>query len=162
MVVAFRRNVAPFTWDDVRSQNLSKSAARIIDEGREFDAYNGIIVPMVPPPDRRRCLVLAEENRTSRLAPSWRSNDRHLQPSCALSELRRFPQEASRSRHLTPREREVIRWVAAGKSDDEISMILNIGRETVASHVENSKRKLDATRRTYAVVQALRFGEITL
>jgi len=28
--------------------------------------------------------------------------------------------------------------------------------------VENAKKKLDAFRRTYAVVQAIRFGEISL
>lgn len=55
-----------------------------------------------------------------------------------------------------------MRWVAAGKTDDEIGEILTIGRETVTTHVENAKVKLNATRRTYAVVQALRFGEIHL
>jgi DNA-binding CsgD family transcriptional regulator len=55
-----------------------------------------------------------------------------------------------------------MRWVAAGKTDDEIGEILTISRETVTTHVENAKIKLNATRRTYAVVQALRFGEISL
>jgi DNA-binding CsgD family transcriptional regulator len=63
---------------------------------------------------------------------------------------------------LTPREREIMQWVASGKTDDEIGDILSIGATTVTSHVENAKQKLDAFRRTYAVVQALRFGEITL
>src|SRR4030088_974821 len=63
---------------------------------------------------------------------------------------------------LTPREREIMQWVATGKTDDEIGDILSIGATTVTSHVENAKQKLDAFRRTYAVVQALRFGEITL
>jgi LuxR family quorum sensing-dependent transcriptional regulator len=63
---------------------------------------------------------------------------------------------------LTPREREIMQWVAVGKTDDEIADILSIGTTTVTSHVENAKQKLDAFRRTYAVVQAIRFGEITL
>ena len=63
---------------------------------------------------------------------------------------------------LTPREREIMQWVAAGKTDEEIGDILSIGTTTVTSHVENAKQKLDAFRRTYAVVQALRFGEISL
>jgi len=63
---------------------------------------------------------------------------------------------------LTPREREIMQWVAVGKTDDEIADILSIGTTTVTSHVENAKQKLDAFRRTYAVVQAIRFGEISL
>lgn len=51
-------------------------------------------------------------------------------------------------------------WIAAGKSDDEIGDILSIATSTVTSHVENSKQKLDAFKRTYAVVKAIRLGEI--
>ena len=63
---------------------------------------------------------------------------------------------------LTPREREVMQWVAAGKTDSEIGDILLISTTTVTSHVENAKFKLDAFKRTYAVVQAIRLGEISL
>ena len=40
--------------------------------------------------------------------------------------------------------------------------ILSIATATVTQHVENAKRKLDALRRTYAVVQAIRLGEISV
>lgn len=63
---------------------------------------------------------------------------------------------------LTPREREILQWVAIGKTDEEIADILSISTMTVTSHVENAKQKLDAFRRTYAVVQAIRRGEIDL
>ena len=52
--------------------------------------------------------------------------------------------------------------MAFGKSDAEIGEILNLGETTVTSHVENAKHKLNTFRRTYAVVQAIRFGEITI
>jgi LuxR family quorum sensing-dependent transcriptional regulator len=55
-----------------------------------------------------------------------------------------------------------MQWVAAGKSDDEIAEILNLSTPTVTWHVENAKKKLDAFRRTYAVVRAIRLGEISL
>ncbi|WP_280138535.1 helix-turn-helix domain-containing protein [Methyloceanibacter methanicus] len=63
---------------------------------------------------------------------------------------------------LTPREKEVMRWIAAGKTDQEIAGILNITPGTVNVHVERAKRKLDAFQRTFAVVKAIRFGEISL
>ena len=55
-----------------------------------------------------------------------------------------------------------MRWIAAGKSDHEIADILSISAGTVTVHVERAKRKLDAFRRTFAVVKAIRFGEITI
>jgi LuxR family quorum sensing-dependent transcriptional regulator len=83
---------------------------------------------------------------------------------CALQKALANEMRTSEKRRaaLTAREREIMRWVAAGKTDDEIGEILTISHETVTTHVENAKVKLNATRRTYAVVQALRFGEITL
>ena len=57
---------------------------------------------------------------------------------------------------LTPREREVLTWVAQGKSAWEIGEILNIGKRTVDEHVQTAARKLDAANRVQAVAIALR------
>lgn len=63
---------------------------------------------------------------------------------------------------LTPREREVLRWVANGKSAWEIGEILHIAKRTVDAHVQTSVRKLSATNRTHAVALALRDGILKL
>jgi LuxR family quorum sensing-dependent transcriptional regulator len=162
VVIALRSNVAPFTWDDVRCQQLTKSARRIIDEGREFDAHNGLVIP-----------ILTAAGSLALFSPCGRDPILSARAKTAVEMIGLYSHQAlqralvtgvreNRPVSLTPREREVMKWVATGKSDDEISGILNIGRETVTTHLENAKRKLDATRRTYAVVQALRYGEITL
>jgi LuxR family transcriptional regulator, quorum-sensing system regulator BjaR1 len=57
---------------------------------------------------------------------------------------------------LTSREREVLTWVAAGKSAWEIGEILRIAKRTVDQHVQNAFRKLGAANRTQAVALALR------
>ena len=57
---------------------------------------------------------------------------------------------------LTPREREVLGWVAQGKSTREISEILGIASRTVDEHVKAAGRKLGAANRTHAVAIALR------
>ena len=61
---------------------------------------------------------------------------------------------------VTPRETQVLSWVAAGKSDWAIGQILRISSKTVNFHVENAKRKLGAGTRVQAVVAALREGMI--
>jgi LuxR family quorum sensing-dependent transcriptional regulator len=61
---------------------------------------------------------------------------------------------------LTPRESDAIAFVADGKSDWEVGVILGISQATVHTHVENAKRKLGASTRAQAVARALRTGLI--
>lgn len=53
--------------------------------------------------------------------------------------------------HLTPREREILHWVTEGKTNWEISTILNISERTVKFHLDNIKEKLGAVSKTHAV-----------
>lgn len=62
---------------------------------------------------------------------------------------------------LSARERECLQWVAAGKSDWEIGVILSIGEKTAATHVDRAKHKLNVTTRAQAIVVAMRRGLIS-
>ncbi|MCD6027961.1 MAG: hypothetical protein K0S78_135 [Thermomicrobiales bacterium] len=55
---------------------------------------------------------------------------------------------------LSPRELDVLRQLAAGKSNPEIAEVLYIGRGTVRTHVSNILTKLDARTRTEAALIA--------
>jgi DNA-binding NarL/FixJ family response regulator len=57
---------------------------------------------------------------------------------------------------LTQREREVLRLLADGLSNEEIGKELFISPETVRTHVRKAMNKLDADTRTQAVARALR------
>jgi DNA-binding NarL/FixJ family response regulator len=57
---------------------------------------------------------------------------------------------------LTRREREVLRLLADGLSNEEIGKRLYISAETVRTHVRKAMAKLDADTRTQAVARALR------
>jgi DNA-binding NarL/FixJ family response regulator len=57
---------------------------------------------------------------------------------------------------LTQREREVLRLLAGGLSNEEIGKQLFISPETVRTHVRKAMEKLDADTRTQAVARALR------
>jgi DNA-binding CsgD family transcriptional regulator len=60
------------------------------------------------------------------------------------------PPESGDFHGLTPRELEVLRLVAAGKSNREIASALVISEHTVARHVQNIFAKLDVSSRTAA------------
>jgi DNA-binding NarL/FixJ family response regulator len=57
---------------------------------------------------------------------------------------------------LTQRERDVLRLLADGLSNDEIGKRLFISPETVRTHVRKAMAKLEADTRTQAVATALR------
>lgn len=59
---------------------------------------------------------------------------------------------------LTPRELDVLRLVAEGRSDREIGDALFIGHRTVATHVANILAKLAVPSRTAAATRAIRGG----
>lgn len=59
---------------------------------------------------------------------------------------------------LTPRELEVLRLVALGRSTPEIARQLGISSHTVLNHIRHFRRKLDATTKLEAVVTAARLG----
>jgi DNA-binding NarL/FixJ family response regulator len=57
---------------------------------------------------------------------------------------------------LTQRERDVLRLLANGQSNEEIGKALFISPETVRTHVRKAMNKLEADTRTEAVAKALR------
>lgn len=64
----------------------------------------------------------------------------------------------SRVPSLTDRELEVLRWTAEGKVSVDISDILGITERTVNFHICNCMKKLSATSKTSAAVQAALWG----
>ncbi len=59
---------------------------------------------------------------------------------------------------LSPREREILAFIARGLGDREIAEQLMLSPHTVHRHVANIRRKLGRTSRTAAVAEAARLG----
>jgi DNA-binding NarL/FixJ family response regulator len=57
---------------------------------------------------------------------------------------------------LSARERDVLRWLVAGQSNNAIAERLGLSQETVKSHVSNVFRKLGVGNRQQAALKALR------
>lgn len=61
---------------------------------------------------------------------------------------------------VTPREREVLSWLAAGKTDRDIGEILGMSPRTVQKHLQHIYEKLGVETRTAAVVRAMELGTV--
>jgi LuxR family transcriptional regulator len=62
------------------------------------------------------------------------------------------------SKHLTPREIEILKWTAEGKTAADIAIILSMKERTVHFHVANAVQKMGVSNKTSAVVQAALSG----
>ena len=103
----------------------------------------------------RSCDDLSEkELSTQAYRMSWLAHAAHEALSGILSD--KLMPEASIE--LSPREAEVLRWTAEGKTSSEVSRILNISERTVNFHVNNALAKLGAANKTAAVIKASVLG----
>jgi DNA-binding NarL/FixJ family response regulator len=85
------------------------------------------------------------------------TGQRFIPPAVAKLLAERFPRPS-----LTPREGEVLNLIVKGKSNKEISYILNISESTVKMHVMSILSKLDASDRTQAATSAIQRGIVHL
>jgi DNA-binding NarL/FixJ family response regulator len=70
----------------------------------------------------------------------------------------RLAERAMAGGPLSPREIEVLKWIAEGKSNKEIAAVLFISEGTVKTHVLSIHEKLGVSYRTEAVVIAIKRG----
>jgi DNA-binding CsgD family transcriptional regulator len=61
---------------------------------------------------------------------------------------------------LTPREREVLALLGAGRSNDEIGALLYVSGKTVSVHITNIKAKLGASSRVQIAMYAIESGMV--
>jgi DNA-binding NarL/FixJ family response regulator len=82
---------------------------------------------------------------------------KHLAPDVAARLVEDLGDEA-----LTEREVEVLRLLAAGNRNRDISQSLLVSEETVKSHLKHISEKLRASNRTHALAIAIRRGIVQL
>jgi DNA-binding NarL/FixJ family response regulator len=87
-----------------------------------------------------------------------------LSPRAAARLLRdvRTPEQSALTHALSPRETEVLRLLAGGKTNKAMALELSIGEKTIKTHVSRILGKLGVQSRTQAALYAGRIGLIPL
>jgi LuxR family quorum sensing-dependent transcriptional regulator len=164
VVTTLRETLDPLSWSDILMRRpLQKFEWVVYAEAGEFGAHDGLTVPIVTP-----------SGQVAVVSPCGFDPDLSQRGRAAVEIIGMYGFHAlehamskrplvTRAREpLSPREKEIMHWVAAGKTDDDIGEILSLNATEVAGQIEIAKRKLDSLRRYQAVVQALRLGEIAV
>ncbi|MEA2883830.1 MAG: LuxR family transcriptional regulator, quorum-sensing system regulator BjaR1 [Bradyrhizobium sp.] len=156
------RSTGPFEWNDAPYDPLTWPAAeKMMNDAADIGMRVGFAVPIHTFAGFQAVVSMGGEHvNLSPLAKraihlmSLYAHDK------ASSVVR--PRHQSSASLLTRREKEALRWVAAGKTAWEISQILSISQATVHDHLKAAARKFESSNRVATVVAALRRGEITL
>ena len=153
--------VAPTTWTKFRADNqISDGQKLLFDEARSFGLRDGFYLPIHQPDGSMHGVSMMVPHKLesdSRLLAalhllalyySIAANRLGLQPPEPPSP----PQDVRRL--LTPRQRQCLQWVRAGKSSWEIGEILDLSEHTVNEHLEEARRRLNVHTTTQAVIEA--------
>ena len=64
--------------------------------------------------------------------------------------------------NLTPKEFEIVPWIALGKTNHDISRILGCSEQTIANQISSILSKMDASNRAHIVAKAVFNGIISI
>lgn len=150
-----------FTWAEIpKRMHMSRQQFQCLNMGIEAGLYNGVCTPLWGPNQFAGIGLASAEKRDS-----FDGNLDHITAYCnhfyiAFQRLNRKSDRPEHNIYLSPREKEVLTWAAAGKSRADIGIILTLSEETVDSYFRTAFKKLDATTGTMAISKAISYGLI--
>lgn len=161
-----RQSVVPFAWRSLYSDAMKKHSATVFNEASDFGIADGFSVPIHGPGSFAVFSVVPEGSKNERAASLRLGREALTTLALHLHERARSLLETQIQKItdtnpiLTPRERECLQWVAAGKVSSQIAAILGIAEDTVNIHIRAAMHKLNAQTRAHAAVKAVVLGII--
>jgi LuxR family transcriptional regulator len=153
-----RRSQAPVIWSDT----VFQSTPELWDDAQSFglkvgwaqsslDAYGGGGMLTLC---RSSEAISESELQEKQVKMRWLANIAHM----ALARVLAAPGGDDDKNPLTPKEVDILKWCADGKTSSEIAEIMDISINTVNFHVKNASSKLHTANKTAAVVRAAMMG----
>ncbi|MEM7569408.1 MAG: LuxR family transcriptional regulator [Pseudomonadota bacterium] len=154
----------PYCWSDVsQMMTLNNDQEHYLKELREAQLGNGVAIPVFGPGGRNGYVGLGfGEKDIDDGNLVWL---KELQWVCQATHMRLCEMLAStfsERPNLSPREREVLQWVARGKSNPDISDIMQISANTIDTYLRRIYTKLGVNDRVTAAVKGVGSGLILI
>lgn len=143
-------------WSDLlRAQDFADESKLVFREAQSFGLEDGFVLP--------QHYLNGAVGATILTSPDRISKSRRERAAIKIlayyygSEVRRLlaPQTLPGNVKLTPRQKECLLWVRAGKTDWEIGKILNLSEHTVAEYIDSARKRLGVKNRWQAVIEAM-------
>jgi LuxR family quorum sensing-dependent transcriptional regulator len=163
LVRELSRTCRPFRWDEVlENRRISRAERTIVREAADFGLRQGLVVPIHSYDGRTGVLSMAGEHCDVDERSRAELHLTAIYAHARLKDLLGFSEMSRPAVRLTPRQRECLHWVAAGKSAWAIGEILGISENTVHATLENAKRRLGVATRVQAVLRAVMTGQVRI
>lgn len=156
------RSIAPVDWQRLSNQD---GFDRVFEHARDFGIKDqGLSIPIHGPYGEVGLLSVTRDCSLGTWEKLRKKNIAELQ-TFAVSLHDTVMQSdnlgyALRRPQLSSREREILQWTAAGKSQMDIGDILSISSRTVEVHLRSARSKLFALNTAQAVGRAIGMGII--
>lgn len=151
---------APFRWSDIRKLvRLTADQQKYLDQMREAGVGEGLAFQVFGPGLRNGYVGLGVDDPRDMPGDALVLD---LQVVAQAGHIRfcELNPAALSSGDLSPRERQILRWIARGKSNSAIADILFLSPHTVDTMVRRIFCKLGVTDRTTAAIQGVGAGLI--
>jgi LuxR family transcriptional activator of conjugal transfer of Ti plasmids len=152
-----------FSWGSGASTPAgTREQRKFFEEAKTFGIVSGITVPIKGGFGRMAAFTLATDDRAMRPEQLVAKSKDVVQlvglyfHTHVAARLGAGSDQPDADGVLTQRERQCLAWAARGKTVADTAILVGIAPRTVAFHLENARRKLEATSIAQCVAEALR------
>ncbi|MEO1103876.1 MAG: LuxR family transcriptional regulator [Pseudomonadota bacterium] len=154
------RRTAPFDWAEI-PRDEPKVAAFFEDADRFGVGANGLLIPLTTKHNQRGILSISSDLTGSAWADykaTFLADFLEVGGALHRRGLKELFGDEAPPPKLSPREKEVLRWVAEGKEVPDIAIITGLSEHTVRTYLKSARVKLDCGTKTQAAVKAERLA----
>lgn len=163
VIKVIKQHEGPFVWEELpRFKQLTRAETLLMDEAGDAKLLEGIGLSFHGPNGQIVGMGVASSAGGTELHKDMVSLVHLLctQFHHTYQMLERESSVAERIVVLSAREKEILTWLAVGKSKSVIGDILNISEHTVKTYLQRAFNKLGVHTKQEAIVHAIRLGLI--
>ncbi|MCW1829959.1 LuxR family transcriptional regulator [Enterobacter asburiae] len=152
VIIRALRCVEDFFWESDAIQSDGYNLTRIFNESVQYDIYQGQTFPLHD--YLNNLVVLSIISPKSSIFDIIKCREKTLSFLIQLHQrtLNLYSHHKKKKNvFLSPREQQILKWVSAGKTYSEISVILSISEGTVKFHVGNVIKKFGVNNAKHAI-----------
>lgn len=151
----------PFFWNDIsRLIRLNEDEKGYLEQMRDADLGDGLAFQVYGPAMNNAYVGLGFRDRVTRPTPIEIAELQCLAQTAHTRACEFRLMDIDTRFDLSRREREILEWIARGKSNSVIAEILDVSYHTVDTHVRRLFDKLGVSDRTSAALRGVGSGLI--
>ncbi len=152
VIIRALSSVEDFFWENKVLLASGYNLTRIFSESSEHNIYQGQTFPLHDYLNNLVVLSIISQKDSGIEMESCRAHFMHFLIQLHQKTLNLYSKvHQKKNVFLSPRERQILKWVSAGKTYAEVSVILSIAERTVKFHMSNAMKKLGVNNARHAV-----------